>query len=111
VGQYNATGGYWWPEYVRLGGRVVAFNSQGTNNTVFLHKDLANSTHMVTGPSGSVIQDQIFYPWGQSKSSLGTWYNQEFAAEPGDRRNVVQVYFVSFYTSRRSIPSFFVRRR
>jgi RHS repeat-associated protein len=79
VGQYNATGGYWWPEYVRLGGRVVAFNSQGTNNTVFLHKDLENTTHMVTGPSGSVIQDQIFYPWGQSKSSLGTWYNQEFA--------------------------------
>ena len=79
VGQYNQTGGYWWPEYIRLGGRVVAFNSQGTNSTVFLHKDAENTTHMVTGPSGSIIQDQTFYPWGQSWHNLGTWYQQEFA--------------------------------
>jgi len=53
VGQYNSTGGYWWGEYVRLGGRVVAFNSQSEGKTVFLHKDLQNTTHMVTGPNGS----------------------------------------------------------
>ena len=78
TGEFNSTGGYWWGEYVRLGGRVVAFNSQSQGNTVFLHKDLLNTTHVVTGPSGSVLQDQIFYPWGQSKTSLGTWYQQEF---------------------------------
>ena len=59
TGEYNSTGGYWWGQYVRLGGRVVAFNSQGTNNTVFLHKDLENTTRMVTGPSGSLIQDHV----------------------------------------------------
>jgi RHS repeat-associated protein len=79
VGQYNVTGGYWWPQYVRLGGRVVAFNSQGTNNTVFVHKDAETTSHMVTGPSGSILQDQIFYPWGQSWLYQGTWYQQEFA--------------------------------
>ena len=47
--------------------------------TAFLHKDLENTTHMVTGPSGSLIQDQTFYPWGQSWHSLGTWYQQQFA--------------------------------
>jgi RHS repeat-associated protein len=78
TGQYNATGGYWWGQFIRVNGRIIAFNSQGTNNTVFLHKDLADSTHMVSGPSGSVLQDQIFYPWGQSWHSLGTWYQQEF---------------------------------
>jgi len=41
---------------------------------------MENSTHMVTGPSGSVLQDQVFYPWGQSWHSLGTWYQQSFAA-------------------------------
>jgi RHS repeat-associated protein len=25
-----------------------------------------------------VLQDQIFYPWGQSWHNLGTWYQQEF---------------------------------
>ena len=59
---------------------MVAFNSQGTNNTVFLHKDAETTTHMVTGPSGSIIQDQTFYPWGQSWHNLGTWYQQEFAS-------------------------------
>ena len=73
-----APGGYWWGQYVRLGGRVVAFNSQGTSNTVFLHKDLETSTHLVTGPSGSILQDQVFYPRGQSWHTLGTWYQQEF---------------------------------
>jgi len=79
TGQYNVTGGYWWPEYVRLGGRVVAFNSGSQGISVFPHKDSENSTRMVTGPSGSVLQDQVFYPWGQSWQSIGTWYQQEFA--------------------------------
>jgi RHS repeat-associated protein len=78
TGQYNATRGYWWGQFIRVNGRIIAFNTQGTNNTVFLHKDLADSTHMVSGPSGSVFQDQIFYPWGQSWHYLGTWYQQEF---------------------------------
>ena len=58
---------------------MVAFNSQPQGITVFLHKDMQTSTHMVTGPSGSLIQDQVFYPWGQSWYTLGTWYQQEFA--------------------------------
>jgi RHS repeat-associated protein len=70
---------YWWGEYVRLGGRVVAFNSQSQGITVFLHKDMQTTSHMATGPDGSVLQDQVFYPWGQSWHNLGTWYQQEFA--------------------------------
>ena len=62
-----------------MGGRVVAFNSQSEGKTAFVHKDMQNTTHMVTGPSGSLIQDQTFYPWGQSWHSLGTWYQQQFA--------------------------------
>ena len=78
IGQYNSAG-YWWGEYVRLGGRVVAFNSQSAGITVFLHKDMQTTTHMATGPDGSVLQDQVFYPWGQSWYNLATWYQQEFA--------------------------------
>jgi hypothetical protein len=83
TGQYN-NAGYWWGEYARLGGRVLAFNSQSQGITVFLHKDMQTTTHMATGPSGSVLQDQIFYPWGQSWYNLGTWYQQEWAGLDGE---------------------------
>jgi RHS repeat-associated protein len=78
IGQYNSAG-YWWGEYVRLGGRVVAFNSQSQGITVFLHKDMQTTTHMATAYDGSLLQDQVFYPWGLSWHNLGTWYQQEFA--------------------------------
>jgi RHS repeat-associated protein len=84
IGQYNSTGGYWWGEYVRLQGRVVAYNLGSGGYTVFLHKDLATTTHMATGPSGSVLQDQVFYPWGQSWQDVGTWQQQEFAGLDGE---------------------------
>jgi RHS repeat-associated protein len=83
IGQYKSAG-YWWGEYVRLGGRVLAFNSQSQGITVFLHKDMQTTTHMATGPSGSVLQDQVFYPWGQSWYNLGTWYQQEWAGLDGE---------------------------
>ena len=71
AGQYNMSGGYWWGQFIRINGRIIAFNSQGTNNTVFLHKDLADSTHMVSGPSGSIFQDQIFLPLGPVVALFG----------------------------------------
>lgn len=63
---------------IRLGGRILAYNL-GLAHTVFLHKDVLGSTHMATGPSGSLLQDQLFYPFGQSWTSLGTWQEQGFA--------------------------------
>ena len=49
-------------------------------HTVFLHKDALGSSRQATGPGGGVLQDQLFYPWGQSWQSLGTWQEQGFAA-------------------------------
>ena len=79
LGQYNSSGGFWWEEDVRLGGRILAYNLGGVH-TVFLHKDALGSSRQATGPGGGVLQDQLFYPWGQSWQSLGTWQEQGFAA-------------------------------
>jgi RHS repeat-associated protein len=40
----------------------------------------SGSSRQATGPGGGVLQDQLFYPWGQSWQSLGTWQEQGFAA-------------------------------
>ena len=79
LGQYNSSGGFWWEEDVRLGGRILAYNLGGVH-TVFLHKDALGTSRQATGPGGGVLQDQLFYPWGQSWQSLGTWQEQGFAA-------------------------------
>ena len=79
LGQYNSSGGFWWEEDVRLGGRILAYNLGGVH-TVFLHKDALGSSRQATGPGGGVLQDQLFYPWGQSWQSLGMWQEQGFAA-------------------------------
>ena len=78
LGQYNSTGGYWWEQDIRVQGRILAYNL-GTDRTVFLHKDALGSSHMAMGPAGNWLQDQIFYPWGQGWTSLGTWQEQGFA--------------------------------
>jgi RHS repeat-associated protein len=79
LGQYNSTGGFWWEEDIRFQGRILAYNLGGVH-TVFLHKDALGSSHMAMGPAGNWLQDQLFYPWGQSWQSLGTWQEQGFAA-------------------------------
>jgi len=78
MGQYNSTGGYWWEEDIRFGGRILAYNLGGVH-TVFLHKDILGSSHLATDPAGNTLQDQLFYPFGQSWTSLGTWQEQGFA--------------------------------
>ena len=75
IGQINNSS-YWWGQYVRLNGRVIA--NMPNANTVFIHKDTVGSSRMTTGPSGTWLQDQVFYPWGTSWHSLGTWQEQEF---------------------------------
>ena len=80
LGTYNSTGGYWWPQWIRLGSRVLAFNN-GSYNTIFLHKDTLGSSHITTDQSGtSVVQHTLFYPWGQLWAYSGTLYEQGFAA-------------------------------
>ena len=64
------------PVRPRLNGRVIA--NMPNANTVFIHKDTVGSPRMTTGPSGTWLQDQVFYPWGTSWHSLGTWQEQEF---------------------------------
>jgi hypothetical protein len=98
VGEYNQTGGYWWPEYIRLGGRVVAFNSQGTNNTVFLHKDLENTTHMVTEGNGvryPFLFNKRSRPYGSEPWCQRRWRSLDWkipSATPGAPKGTVTTF-------------------
>jgi RHS repeat-associated protein len=77
VGQFDTDGDYWWGQYVRLQGRVIANEAEA--GTVFMHKDAEGTMHQATAPDQTLLQDQIFYPWGQSWQLQGSWQQQEFA--------------------------------
>jgi RHS repeat-associated protein len=77
VGQFDVDGDYWWGQYVRLQGRVIANEAEA--GTVFLHKDAEGTVHQSTAADSTLLQDQIFYPWGQSWELQGSWQGQEFA--------------------------------
>ncbi len=56
--------GYWVREYVNLGARRVAYYAPPY--TRFDHVNSLGSTSTVTEAGGSVVDDVLFYPWGQN---------------------------------------------
>ncbi|HEV2424664.1 MAG TPA: RHS repeat-associated core domain-containing protein [Terriglobia bacterium] len=85
LGEYNSTGWnnngvpYWWPRWVRIGSHIVGYNVCCPEQTIFVHKDALDSTHMATDHAGNVLEDRLFYPWGQVWELSGTFEEQSFA--------------------------------
>ena len=71
IGEYDANGAS--VGYVPLGTRPFALyqNGSSTTTTYFLHPNALGSTELATDPTGSVAQDELFYPWGQEWAVSG----------------------------------------
>ena len=66
-----------------LAGRQLARYQD--NLTYFLHTNHLGSTGVVTDQTGATVQDQLYYPWGQSWSLAGTQKELRFASlQPRD---------------------------
>src|SRR5207248_704308 len=46
----------------------------------FLHATKLGSTSQATDYTGGVVQDQLFYPWGQEWQMVGTVQEKRFAS-------------------------------
>ena len=77
LGAFDGIGAVWWDRYVTFGGRILA--DERTDQTVFMHANHLGSISQVTDHAGSVVQDQLFYPWGQSWRRVGSTYDLHFA--------------------------------
>jgi len=65
IGRYDGLGNAWSaPGIFHLGGRFVAFYV-GSSTTWFVHANALDSTSIDTYHNGSVVEDVLFYPWGQ----------------------------------------------
>ena len=70
-----------------VAGRVLASYVNGRSDTYFKHPNALGSWGLMTAHDGSVPQDQLYYPWGQTWTSghylfepnyaAMTWYNAE----------------------------------
>ncbi len=70
-----------------VAGRVLASYVNGQSDTYFKHANALGSWGLTTAHDGSVPQDQLYYPWGQTWTSghylfesnwaAMTWYNAE----------------------------------
>jgi RHS repeat-associated protein len=70
-----------------VAGRVLASYTNGRSVTYFKHPNALGSWGLITAHDGSVPQDQLYYPWGQTWTSghylfesnwaAMTWYNPE----------------------------------
>ncbi len=76
LGENNRT--TWTQSFVPFNGRHVAHYQNGA--TYFTHGNSLGSTAQATDYSGSVAQDQLFYPWGQTWTMAGTTQETRFAS-------------------------------
>ncbi len=82
---YNSTGWrnngtpYWWPQFMRVDGRIFAYDTCCGNQDMFLHKDALGTTRMVTTAAGAQAEDIVHYPWGDIESLTGGSYDTAFA--------------------------------
>ena len=75
LGENNRT--TWSQSYVNFMGRHIAIYQN--NATYFPHVNSLGSTTAVTDYTGAVVEDKLFYPWGQDWAMVGTLYEQRFA--------------------------------
>jgi hypothetical protein len=56
----------WTQSYVNFAGRHLAIYTNGQNGaTYFPHVNALGSTTAVTDYTGALVEDRLFYPWGQ----------------------------------------------
>jgi hypothetical protein len=61
-------------------GRHLAIYTNGqTGATYFPHPNALGSTTAVTDYTGALVEDKLFYPWGQDWQVVGTLYEERFA--------------------------------
>jgi len=77
LGYYNGVAGAWWDRDIRLGGRLIAQAQPA--DTYFIHSNPLHSDTRVTDHGGVVLQDQLYYPWGQIWTTGGTMVDAHFA--------------------------------
>lgn len=80
-GEYNRTTGTgtWADTWVSFQGRHFAHFSNG--DTYFVHADRIGTTNIVTDwNTGTVIQDELHYPWGQVWTTVGSSIEERFAS-------------------------------
>ncbi len=75
---YNGSGNAWWSQNVRLGNRSLLIYFGTT--TRLLHANHLGTTTVVTDGTGAELQDQLFYPWGQTWTSVGSVFDLHFAS-------------------------------
>src|SRR3989442_1712384 len=51
-----------------------------TSLTLFLHGNTLGSTQTITDQAGAVVQDALYYPWGQRWAHVGTLWDERFAS-------------------------------
>jgi len=69
----------WTDQFFYLG--ATPFAKYQGNVTYFIHGNLLGSTTMVYNHTGgTVVQDEIFYPWGERWAYGGTLYDERFAS-------------------------------
>jgi RHS repeat-associated protein len=79
LGENNRTA--WTVRVIPFAGRHLAHynDPSGTEATYFLHLTKLGSTSQATDYSGAVVQDQLYYPWGQAWQMVGTSQEKRFA--------------------------------
>jgi RHS repeat-associated protein len=73
VGENNRSS---WMQIIPLNGRHLAHYQNGA---YFMHTNSLGSTSQVTDYTGNMAQDQLYYPWGQEWSMVGTSVEKRFA--------------------------------
>ncbi|HEV2498285.1 MAG TPA: RHS repeat-associated core domain-containing protein [Terriglobia bacterium] len=77
MGEYNRSA--WTDSWVTFEGRHFAHFSNG--DTYFVHSNRIGTTNLVTDwNTGTVVQDELHYPWGQVWTSAGSMVEERFAS-------------------------------
>src|SRR5256885_752673 len=71
----------WTVQVIPFMGRHLAHynDPSGSDATYFMHTTNLGSTSQSTDYSGAVAQDQLYYPWGQEWTTVGTSQEKRFA--------------------------------
>lgn len=76
LGLYSAGTAAWFDQNVPMAGRVLVMYGSPSR---FLHANKLGTTTVTTDQTGSELQDELFYPWGQNWTRAGQPYVMHFA--------------------------------
>ncbi len=76
VGENSRTS--WMQSWVSFAGKHIV-HYVANDAAYFIHSNRVGSTGQVTNWAGTVTQDQLYYPWGQEWSMVGTSQENRFA--------------------------------